>query len=75
MQAAWRQSGAREKRVFAARPATGNGIGSLAGPALLREAGLVNADRRGTWAYYRARPGIMRQLAALFTVFAAVLAG
>ena len=34
----------------------------------LREAGLVDAERRGTWVYYRARPGIMRQLAALLTV-------
>src|SRR5947208_14596752 len=31
----------------------------------LREAGLVDADRRGTWVYYRARPGLIRQLAAL----------
>ncbi|MEV0560542.1 metalloregulator ArsR/SmtB family transcription factor [Dactylosporangium sp. NPDC050588] len=46
----------------------------LSGPTIshhlrtLREAGLVSADRRGTWVYYRARPGIMRQLAALLTV-------
>ncbi|WP_229074876.1 metalloregulator ArsR/SmtB family transcription factor [Actinoplanes sp. DH11] len=43
----------------------------LSGPTIshhlktLREAGLVNAERRGTWVYYRARPGIMRQLAGL----------
>ncbi|MEV4620812.1 metalloregulator ArsR/SmtB family transcription factor [Asanoa sp. NPDC049573] len=43
----------------------------LSGPTIshhlktLREAGLVDAERRGTWVYYRARPGIMRQLAAL----------
>src|SRR5688572_13459100 len=39
----------------------------LSGPTIshhlktLREAGLVDADRRGTWVYYRARPGIMTQ--------------
>ncbi|SCL35070.1 transcriptional regulator, ArsR family [Micromonospora rhizosphaerae] len=46
----------------------------LTGPTIshhlktLREAGLVDADRRGTWVYYRARPGILRQLAALLSV-------
>ena len=53
----------------------------LSGPTIshhlktLREAGLVDSDRRGTWVYYRARPGIMRQLAALLTVEATTLAG
>ncbi|MFI6759077.1 ArsR/SmtB family transcription factor [Micromonospora sp. NPDC050417] len=43
----------------------------LTGPTIshhlktLRETGLVDAERRGTWVYYRARPGIMRQLASL----------
>jgi ArsR family transcriptional regulator len=43
----------------------------LSGPTIshhlktLREAGLVDAERRGTWVYYRARPGLMRQLATL----------
>jgi ArsR family transcriptional regulator len=47
---------------------------SLSGPTIshhlrtLREAGLVEADRRGTWVYYRAQPGLLRQLAALLTV-------
>ncbi|MBQ1023982.1 metalloregulator ArsR/SmtB family transcription factor [Micromonospora sp. C95] len=46
----------------------------LTGPTIshhlkaLREADLVDAERRGTWVYYRARPGILRQLAALLTV-------
>jgi ArsR family transcriptional regulator, arsenate/arsenite/antimonite-responsive transcriptional repressor len=46
----------------------------LTGPTIshhlrtLREAGLVDAERRGTWVYYRARPDILRQLAALLTV-------
>ncbi|MEU4421657.1 metalloregulator ArsR/SmtB family transcription factor [Actinoplanes sp. NPDC024001] len=47
---------------------------TLSGPTIshhlktLREAGLVDAERRGTWVYYRARPGLMRQLAGLLTV-------
>ena len=46
----------------------------LSGPTIshhlkvLREAGLVDADRRATWVYYRARPGLLRQLAGLLTV-------
>ncbi|HEY0001938.1 MAG TPA: metalloregulator ArsR/SmtB family transcription factor [Actinoplanes sp.] len=35
---------------------------------VLREAGLVDAERRASWVYYRARPGLMRQLAMLLTV-------
>jgi ArsR family transcriptional regulator len=47
---------------------------SLSGPTIshhlrtLREAGLVRAQRRGTWVYYRAQPQLMRQLASLLTV-------
>jgi ArsR family transcriptional regulator len=47
---------------------------TLSGPTIshhlktLREAGLVDAERRGSWVYYRARPGVMRQLAALLTI-------
>lgn len=43
----------------------------LTGPTIshhlrtLRQAGLVDAERRGTWVYYRARPAVLRQLAAL----------
>jgi ArsR family transcriptional regulator len=33
----------------------------------LREAGLVDAERRANWVYYRPRPGLMRQLATLLT--------
>ncbi len=50
------------------------GAFDLSGPTIshhlrvLREAGLVGAERRGTWVYYRACPGILRQLAALLTV-------
>ncbi|MDI6104210.1 metalloregulator ArsR/SmtB family transcription factor [Actinoplanes sp. NEAU-A12] len=43
----------------------------LSGPTIshhlktLREAGLVDSERRGTWVYYRARATILRQLAGL----------
>ncbi|MGW4462887.1 ArsR/SmtB family transcription factor [Micromonospora sp. NPDC004704] len=46
----------------------------LTGPTIshhlktLRDTGLVDAERRGTWVYYRARPGIMRQLATLLAI-------
>jgi ArsR family transcriptional regulator, arsenate/arsenite/antimonite-responsive transcriptional repressor len=35
---------------------------------VLREAGLVDGERRASWVYYRARPGLMRQLATLLDV-------
>jgi ArsR family transcriptional regulator len=47
---------------------------TLSGPTIshhlktLRDAGLVDAERRGTWVYYRPRPGIIHQLAALLAV-------
>ncbi|MBM0275168.1 ArsR/SmtB family transcription factor [Micromonospora tarensis] len=47
---------------------------NLTGPTIshhlktLREAGLVDAERRGTWVYYRARPAVLRQLAALLSI-------
>ena len=34
----------------------------------LREVGLVDAERRGTWVYYRARLALLHQLASLLTV-------
>ena len=46
---------------------------TLSGPTIshhlksLREAGLVDAERRGTWVYYRPRRGLMRQLAGLLS--------
>jgi ArsR family transcriptional regulator len=46
----------------------------LSGPTIshhlkvLREAGLVDAERRATWVYYRPRPGLLRQLATLLAV-------
>lgn len=35
---------------------------------VLREAGLVDNERRGTWVYYWIRPEAVRQLGALLTV-------
>lgn len=46
---------------------------SLAGPTIshhlkvLREAGVLDSQRRGTWIYYRLRPQVLRQLAATLT--------
>ena len=43
----------------------------LTGPTIshhlkvLREAGLVTGDRRGTWVYYRAHPDVLRQVAGV----------
>ena len=43
----------------------------LTGPTIshhlkvLREAGLVDCQRRGTWVYYRPRPDNLKQLSAL----------
>ncbi|WP_371101750.1 metalloregulator ArsR/SmtB family transcription factor [Streptomyces sp. PU_AKi4] len=34
---------------------------------LLREAGLVDCERRGTWVHYRALPGVLDELAAFLT--------
>src|SRR5215207_8357305 len=34
---------------------------------VLREAGLIESERRRTWVYYRARPDVLDQLAGLFT--------
>lgn len=47
---------------------------ALSGPTIshhlktLREAGLVDAERRASWVYYRPRPALMRQLATLLAV-------
>ncbi|MEU4241357.1 metalloregulator ArsR/SmtB family transcription factor [Actinoplanes sp. NPDC026619] len=32
---------------------------------VLKESGLVTAERRASWVYYRARPDLMRRLSAL----------
>jgi ArsR family transcriptional regulator len=44
---------------------------ALSGPTIshhlrvLREAGLLDSERRGTWVYYRLRPGVLDQLASV----------
>ena len=49
---------------------TGDDI-EVSGPTIshhlkvLREAGLIEGERRGTWVYYRPQPSNLRQLAAL----------
>ncbi|MFC4021151.1 ArsR/SmtB family transcription factor [Micromonospora sp. GCM10011542] len=49
----------------------------LSGPTIshhlkvLREAGLVDSERRGTWVWYQVRPQAMRQLGALLDLPAA----
>lgn len=47
------------------------GAFALTGPTIshhlkvLREAGLIDGQRRGTWIYYRVRPDLLRQLSAV----------
>ncbi|MGC4848383.1 ArsR/SmtB family transcription factor [Micromonospora sp. DT15] len=49
----------------------------LSGPTIshhlkvLREAGLVDSERRGTWVWYRVKPEAFRQLEALLDISAA----
>ncbi|MFE9956080.1 ArsR/SmtB family transcription factor [Micromonospora sp. NPDC005299] len=49
----------------------------LSGPTIshhlkvLREAGLVDSERRGTWVWYRVKPEAFRQLGALLDISAA----
>lgn len=53
----------------------------LSGPTIshhlkvLREAGLVDTERRGTWVWYRVKPEAFRQLGALLEVPAGVHTG
>ncbi len=35
---------------------------------VLKEAGLVSAERRASWVYYRAQPQLMRQLSAMLDI-------
>ena len=32
---------------------------------ILREAGLITSERRGTWVYYRVNPGVMTRMSAV----------
>jgi ArsR family transcriptional regulator, arsenate/arsenite/antimonite-responsive transcriptional repressor len=38
---------------------------------ILREAGLISAERRGTWVYYRVNPQVMAQMSAVLVPQAA----
>ena len=46
----------------------------LTGPTIshhlkvLREAGLINGERRGTWIYYRVRPEVLAQVSAVLVL-------
>jgi ArsR family transcriptional regulator, arsenate/arsenite/antimonite-responsive transcriptional repressor len=42
---------------------------------ILREAGLVSSQRRGTWVYYRVNPEVMARMSAVLGPPPAVLAG
>lgn len=50
------------------------GTFDLSGPTIshhlkvLRQVGLVDSERRGTWVYYRVRPEMLAQIGALTTV-------
>lgn len=56
------------------------GAFALTGPTIshhlkvLREAGLVSSERRGTWIYYRVQPDLLAQLSAVLVRGAAVSA-
>jgi ArsR family transcriptional regulator, arsenate/arsenite/antimonite-responsive transcriptional repressor len=41
---------------------------------VLREAGLISSERRGTWVYYRTNPGVLARLAAVLGPGAAAMA-
>ena len=42
---------------------------------ILREAGLISAERRGTWVYYRIEPGVMARMSAVLVPQPAALTG
>ena len=53
----------------------------VSGPAvsyhlrILREAGLISSERRGTWVYYRVNPAVMARMSAVLVPAPAVPAG
>jgi ArsR family transcriptional regulator, arsenate/arsenite/antimonite-responsive transcriptional repressor len=57
------------------------GAFDLAGPTIshhlkvLREAGLIGSQRRGTWIYYRILPGVLARVSAVLEPGTAVLTG
>jgi ArsR family transcriptional regulator len=40
---------------------------------ILREAGLISSERRGTWVYYRVNPGVMARMSAVLVPPASTL--
>jgi ArsR family transcriptional regulator len=50
------------------------GVFDLTGPTIshhlkvLREAGLISGERRGTWVYYRVEPGALSRAASVLAV-------
>ncbi len=42
---------------------------------ILREAGLISAERRGTWVYYRVNPRVMARMSAVLLPASGALAG
>jgi ArsR family transcriptional regulator len=42
---------------------------------ILREAGLISSERRGTWVYYRVNPDVMARMSAVLVPQPAALAG
>ncbi len=42
---------------------------------ILREAGLISSERRGTWVYYRINPGVMARMSAVLVPHPAAPAG
>ncbi|MGH3831259.1 MAG: ArsR/SmtB family transcription factor [Pseudonocardiaceae bacterium] len=58
-----------------------SGVFELTGPTIshhlkvLREAGLISGQRRGTWVYYRVEPPALRRLSAMLVPDEAPVAG
>jgi ArsR family transcriptional regulator, arsenate/arsenite/antimonite-responsive transcriptional repressor len=42
---------------------------------ILREAGLISSERRGTWVYYRVNPQVMARMSAVLVPAPATAAG
>lgn len=42
---------------------------------ILREAGLISSERRGTWVYYRVNPAVLERMSAVLVPSPAALAG
>lgn len=58
-------SGARGSNVVPLIAAANSSLTRSFNLKVLREGGLVDSERRGTWVYYRARPESLKQLSVL----------